>query len=179
MPAARLAVLLLFSLKGDAVTKVYHQLITQCSTNRIANQASQNSCQACCKIAECLTPPALSQASAFEHCDVLKCPTATLVFMLRVAACHSSCGLLWEVCQMLMLLLHAQLAVASFCVHGNQQLLSEEHQLMVADFGGINTPAENWSSAKRQWNCIIALWRGSRSPQAVLWCSAHVDCWRP
>lgn len=50
---------------------------------------------------------------------------------------------------MLMLLLHAQLAVASFCVHGNQQLLSEEHQLMVADFGGINTPAENWSSVER------------------------------
>ena len=40
---------------------------------------------------------------------------------------------------MLMLLLHAQLAVASCCVHGNQQLLSGEHQLMVADFGGINS----------------------------------------
>jgi len=86
---------------------------------------------------------------------------------------------------MLMLLLHAQLAVASFCVHGNQQLLSEEHQLMVADFGGINTPAENWSSVERQWNCNTA-WGGrcggvkalKSSPQAVLWRSAHVDCSR-
>ena len=38
---------------------------------------------------------------------------------------------------MLELLLHAQFAVASSCVRGNQQLSSEEHQLMVADFGEI------------------------------------------